>query len=120
MTPDANGWYKYTFTGVTSINVIFRNEAGNIQSKDLTGITVDTWFDSSYNPVLSVNNENLPKEDFIIYPNPTYGTVKIASKIVIDEVGIFDIKGCLISFQSINNNQEIEMGGIAPGTYLLK
>jgi hypothetical protein len=120
MTPDADGWYKYTFTGVTSVNVIFRNQAGNLQSKDLTGITVDTWFDSSYNPVLSVKNQNLPKEEFIVYPNPTYGTVKISSKDKISEAGIFDSKGSLVSFQSINENQQIEMGDLAPGTYILK
>ena len=121
MTPDTDGWYKYTFTGITSVNVIFRNQAGNAQSRDLTGITVDTWFDSSFNQVvLSVKNDNLTKKEFILYPNPTYGTVKIISTDKISEAGIFDIKGSLVSFQSINENQQIEIGDLAPGTYILK
>lgn len=120
MTPDVDGWYKYTFTGITSVNVIFRNQAGNAQSKDLTGITTDSWFDSSYNPVLSINDNTLPKEEFILYPNPTYGTVKIVSNYKISEVGIFDIKGSLVSYQSIGENQQIEMGNLAAGNYVLK
>lgn len=119
MAPDVDGWYKYTFTGVTSINVIFRNQSGNLQSIDLTGITADIWFDSSYNPVLSIKNEIL-NNDLLVYPNPTYRTVNISSNINITEVGIFDVKGSLVSFQSIGKNQQVEMGNLAPGIYTLK
>ena len=121
MTADANGWYQYTFNGVTSVNVIFRNQAGNIQSPDLTGITADKWFDSSYNTFLSVqnNSENL-SNILLLYPNPTYGTIKIVSKISINEAGIFDIKGALVSFQSIGDNQQIELGNLTSGTYIIK
>ena len=118
MTAETNGWYQYTFPGVTSVNVIFRNQAGTIQSPDLTGITADKWFDSSYNAVLSVN-QNTIENTFLLYPNPTYGTITIVSNSKINEVGIFDIKGSLVSFQSIKN-QQIEMGDLVPGTYILK
>ena len=121
MTADANGWYKYTFAGVTSVNVIFRNQAGNIQSPDLTGITADKWFDSSYNSVtLSISDKEILNNDFILYPNPTYGTLKIESKEKISEAGVFDIKGTLVSFQSIGSNQQIELGDLIPGTYTIK
>lgn len=121
MTADVNGWYKYTFAGITSVNVIFRNQAGTIQSPDLTGITTDKWYDSSYNAVLSVP-ENIEKAPdlLILYPNPTYGTLKIESKIIVSEAGIFDIKGALVSFQSIGDNQQIELGNLAPGNYIVK
>lgn len=121
MTADINGWYKYTFTGVTSVNVIFRNEAGGIQSLDLTGITADKWFDSSYNNVpLSISDKAILKDDFILYPNPTYGTLKIQSVDKVSEAGVFDIKGGLVSFQSIGNNQQIELGNLTPGNYIIK
>jgi hypothetical protein len=121
MTADVNGWYKYTFAGVTSVNVIFRNQAGNIQSPDLTGITADKWFDSSYNNVtLSFSDKEILNNDFILYPNPTHGTVKIDSKEKVIEAGVFDIKGTLVSFQSIGNNQQIELGNLISGTYILK
>jgi hypothetical protein len=120
MTADTNGWYKYTFAGVTSVNVIFRNQAGNIQSPDLTGITADKWFDSSYNPVLSVSSKEISTNDIILYPNPTYGTLKIESKEKISEAGVFDIKGALVSFQSIGSNQQIELGDLIPGNYVIK
>ena len=121
MTADVNGWYKYTFAGITSVNVIFRNQAGTIQSPDLTGITTDKWYDSSYNAVLSVpgNIEKAP-DLLILYPNPTYGTLKIESKIIVSEAGIFDIKGALVSFQNIGDNQQIELGNLAPGNYIVK
>jgi hypothetical protein len=121
MTADVNGWYKYTFAGITSVNVIFRNQAGTIQSPDLTGITTDKWYDSSYNAVLSVP-ENIEKAPdlLILYPNPTYGTLKIESKIIVSEAGIFDIKGALVSFQNIGDNQQIELGNLAPGNYIVK
>jgi hypothetical protein len=121
MTADVNGWYKYTFAGITSVNVIFRNQAGTIQSPDLTGITADKWFDSNYNNVtLSISNKEIITNDFILYPNPTYGTLQINSKIKINEAGVFDIKGVLVSFQSVGNNQQIELGNLAPGSYMIK
>jgi hypothetical protein len=121
MTADTDGWYKYTFAGVTSVNVIFRNQAGNIQSPDLTGITADKWFDSSYNDVtLSISEKEFFKNDFILYPNPTYGTLKIESQNKVSEAGVFDIQGKLVSFQSIGSNQQIELGNLTPGTYIVK
>jgi hypothetical protein len=121
MTADTNGWYKYTFAGVTSVNVIFRNQAGNLQSPDLTGITADKWFDSNYNSVtLSISDKEILNTDFILYPNPTYGTLKIESKEKVSEAGVFDIKGALVSFQSIGTNQQIELGDLIPGTYIIK
>ncbi len=121
MTADPNGWYKYTFAGVTSVNVIFRNQSGNIQSPDLTGITADKWFDSNYNTVtLSISDKEILNNNLILYPNPSYGTVKIESKEKILEAGVFDIKGALVSFQSIGNNQQIELGNLIPGTYVIK
>lgn len=121
MTADVNGWYKYTFEGVTSVNVIFRNETGNIQSPDLTGITADKWFDANYNNVtLTISDKEIPNNDIILYPNPTNGTLNINSKEKVNEAGIFDIKGVLVSFQSVGINQQIEMSNFAPGTYLIK
>lgn len=49
MVSDTNGWYNYTFTGVTSVNIIFRNQDKYKQSLDLTRVTANKWFDSSYN-----------------------------------------------------------------------
>lgn len=119
MEATSDGWYKYTFTGVTSVNVIFRNEAGNSQSPDLTGIATDKWYDGSFNAVLVVNENEIAKTDFTLYPNPTYGTVNIQSNDKISEAGIFDIKGTLVSFQSIQN-QQIEMSDLSAGTYIIK
>lgn len=119
MTATSDGWYSYTFSGVTSVNVVFRNAAGNIQSIDLTGITSDKWFDSSYNPVLAVENNLEIANKFILYPNPTYGTLLIESNDRVSEAGIFDIKGSLVSFQSVRN-QQIEMKDLAVGTYIIK
>ncbi|HQF48143.1 MAG TPA: T9SS type A sorting domain-containing protein, partial [Flavobacterium alvei] len=104
----------------SSVNVIFRNQAGNIQSLDLTGITNDKWFDSSYNSVLSVYSKEISTNDFILYPNPTYGTLKVESREKISEAGVFDLKGTLVSFQSIGNNQLIELGNLISGTYIIK
>jgi hypothetical protein len=87
----------------------------------LTGITADKWFDSNYNTVtLSISDKEILNNDLILYPNPTYGTAKIESKGKIIEAGVFDIKGALVSFQSIGSNQQIELGNLIPGTYILK
>lgn len=120
MTPEADGWYQYTFAGVESVNVLFRNEAGNAQSSDLTGITTDKWYDANYKEItLTINENENTKKDIIVYPNPTFGNITIQSDTKINEVGIFDIKGTLVSFQAIQN-QQIEMADLATGTYILK
>ena len=43
-TVDGTTYYYYTFTDVTSINVIFNTGNGGSQTSDITGITSDTYF----------------------------------------------------------------------------
>jgi len=123
MTSAGNGWYKYTILNETDINVIFNNGSGGTtnQTVDLLNITSDKWYEwDSKGFVLSVDDKGIVKNDFILYPNPTYGTLKIESADKVSKVGVFDIKGALVSFQSVDSNQQIELGNLAPGTYIIK
>ena len=122
MTVHGNGWYKYTFTGITAVNVIFNNGSGGVgtnQTVDLTNITADYWYDWTLGVVLGDKEIENISNQFILYPNPTVGTIKVVSIDKIAEVGIYDMKGSMVGHQ-ITTNQEIDLSNFVAGTYILK
>ncbi len=85
--------------------------------------------------LVSVGNQNLtysignsigshvlrtPKvtEDIIVYPNPVQQIVQVSSTIEIHHIEIMNLQGILIAEYVLNNN-EINLGSIASGQYLM-
>jgi hypothetical protein len=66
MNPDCGDWYKFTFTGITSVNVIFTDGSGN-QTIDLTGQTVTRYAEpnSTTGNAITVNWTNTPPSSYI-------------------------------------------------------
>jgi hypothetical protein len=92
MTADVNGWYKYTFTGATSANVIFSNN-GASQTADLTRSTNGwyingTWYNS--NPGLRTAAELDEANGLGVYPNPFEGSTTMS--FTLEEAGHVALK----------------------------
>ena len=116
------GWYQYTFTGISSINVIFNNGnsgVGTNQTSDLIGITADFWHDWTLGEVLSNPEIATLQNQYVLFPNPTSDLISIASKDKVTEVGIYDSKGSMVGHHKISN-QQIDMRLYASGLYILK
>ena len=95
MTADANGFYKYTITGPTAINLIFNNGSGGStnQTPDLIAKTDGfsyTWGDPA-DKTLGINTNKVETTNVIrVYPNPVSHTLQIQS--VINSMKILFLK----------------------------
>jgi hypothetical protein len=122
MTVHGNGWYRYSFTGITSINVIFNNGNGGVgtnQTIDLTNITQDFWYDWVNGVVLANPEIEQIANEFVLFPNPTDGIVSILSNENVTEVGVFNMLGELVLHQKIENKQ-LNLKELPIGTYIVK
>jgi hypothetical protein len=62
-----------------------------------------------------------PNIDFTYFPNPTNGSVAIASKTTISEVLVYNLEGRLLYQNKINGlNAKVDMTAFATGTYFFK
>ncbi|RNC86454.1 MAG: starch-binding protein [Winogradskyella sp.] len=112
-------WYKYTFTNIESINIIFNNGSSGVginQTDDIIGVNEDLWFDW-FNGVLSINSPEL-NNDFRVYPNPVESIIRVDSSTTFNRFTIHDITGKLIRTGSIINNA-INVGYLNKGVYIL-
>lgn len=66
---------------------------------------------------LSTHNQNINKESFKIYPNPTTGIVQIKTTEPIDKYEIYSISGQKVLE---GNSILLNMSKLIPGTYLIK
>lgn len=111
-------WYKYTFSGVTSINVIFNNGSGGSgnQTEDITNVTQELWY-AWGSGILSTSREELNQVK--IYPNPATSFLRIESDIDAETFIINDLLGKEIKSGKINNGQ-IDVSNLSKGTYILQ
>ncbi len=111
-------WYKHTFSGVSSINVIFNNGSGGSgnQTEDIVGVTGDLWYEWGTG-VLSNQQEVLKKVK--IYPNPATHYQRMEGSLEISNYSIYSILGKEILNGKASNNQ-IDVSQLKKGTYILK
>ena len=108
-------WYKHTFSGVSSINVIFNNGSGN-QTEDLTDITENFWYEWGTG-VLSIEKNNSQKVK--VYPNPASSFLRIDTNFTVDAFLIYDALGKTIKKGAIKSNN-IDISEIKKGIYFLR
>lgn len=111
-------WYKHTFSGVTSINVIFNNGSGGSgnQTEDITGVTGDLYYEWGTG-VLSTQQDQL--KEVKVYPNPATHYLRIDSNLEVNQFAIYDTLGKEILKGTIQQNQ-IDVSKLQKGTYILR
>ena len=112
-------WFKYIFTGVSSLNVIFNNGNGGVgvnQTEDIVGVTEDIWYEWGTG-ILSVN-EFANNSRFKVYPNPVQSIIRVDSSINFSSYTIHDLSGKLV-LQGNILNQNIDVTNLIKGIYLL-
>ena len=117
MTVHENGWYKYTFPNVTSLNVIFNNGSGGVgtnQTSDITNITADIWYEWG----IGLGSNDLLSKNVRIFPNPTHDSVKIDSEIEFENYECLDAMGRIVQKGKIIQ-QSIDFKNLEAGLYLL-
>ncbi|SEG37267.1 Por secretion system C-terminal sorting domain-containing protein [Halpernia humi] len=120
MVDEGNGYFKYTFPGVTSLNVIFNNgnsDVGTNQTPDITNITNDIYYDWATQS-LNTNEKNLAKK-LILYPNPVKDLLNLKSDLIFTKYALYDSTGNMIEQKELKNNQ-IKVSQLPTGMYYLK
>lgn len=85
----------------------------------LKAVDLDGTF--TYSIIKSVNNNDMDNS-FVIYPNPTSGTVFISSSQTIGIIKVFDVTGKLVHNQKNNSKQtntEIDLSALSNGVYFI-
>ncbi len=117
MQTHENGWFKYTFPNVTSLNVLFNNGNGGVgtnQTPDITNVTTDIWY--TWNVGLGFeNSENLILN---IFPNPSNGIVYIQSDVNFETFECYDGTGRIVKKDAIIENK-IDLSNLKSGVYIL-
>ncbi|HLN94375.1 MAG TPA: starch-binding protein, partial [Flavobacterium sp.] len=120
MTAATGGWYSFTFTGVTSVNLIFNNGNGGVgvnQTADITGITSELWYDWTLGPLGNPEFTSTPR--ITLFPNPSNGTVRIQSDRIISRITLYDLQGRKVSEQQPESGT-FNIQSLAEGTYIAR
>jgi hypothetical protein len=123
MVADTNGFYKYTITGPTSINLIFNNGSSGTanQTADLLSKTDGysyTWGASTAKLGLKeeVETENTSVS---VYPNPVSNVLQISSSSTALDYQIVSMNGMVVQIGKANNNS-IDVSDLSNGFYFVK
>jgi Starch-binding module 26/Secretion system C-terminal sorting domain/Glycosyl hydrolase family 57/Chitobiase/beta-hexosaminidase C-terminal domain len=126
MTVHNSGWYKYTFTGITAVNMIFNNGNGGVgtnQTPNILNITGEIWYDWIKGIVPSpslVAREIMLKDQVInLYPNPANSVINIDSSIEFELVNIYATTGKLIKTLKMTG-KTIDISNLPLGIYIFK
>ena len=124
MTADTNGFYKYTITGPTSINLIFNNGSSGStnQTPDLIAKTNGysyTWGGSTAKTsVLEGSAINTPTI-FALYPNPVSDILQINTDNSSGNYRIFSTLEKIVLEGSITN-KSIDVSKLSNGIYFIE
>jgi hypothetical protein len=121
MTAHTNGFYKYTISGPTSINVIFNNggsgatnQTANLLNKT-NGYSYTWGAPTAKTTVNSEKNEN----DFItILPNPVSHILQVNSNIPMNSYSIITAQGRLVK-EVDSNASAIDVSSLSEGLYFI-
>ena len=123
MLADVNGFYKYTITGPTSVNLIFNNGSSGTanQTPDLLNKTNGysyTWGASTAR--LASKTEIKPESTTVfVFPNPVSSTLQINSSSKALDFQILTANGKVVLSGKANNNS-IDLSNLNNGLYFIQ
>ncbi|MGV3610681.1 MAG: DUF4465 domain-containing protein [Fluviicola sp.] len=111
-----NTWQTVDLTSLGEIQFLeFELESTDIGA---WGINTPAYFalDNITYGTASVNKLNLAKQE--VYPNPTTGNITVKSGS--GEISVYSLAGELVSSQTTNGTQELDLSGLQSGTYIIE
>lgn len=129
-TPDANGFYTFTFpNGILASNIIFNKGVGQAQTVDILNVNKESYFvwdgNNQTNPSIISKSYDLLHNGIVeIYPSPATNSfsVKMPANYYREKMKlrIYDLRGNEIYSQPFNQSTiTIERNNIASGFYVV-
>jgi hypothetical protein len=123
MVADIDGFYKYTITGPTSVNLIFNNGSSGTtnQTADILNKTDGYSYTWGASTAKSGVKEEVDAEitTVSVYPNPVSSLLQIASNSAALDYQIVGMSGNIVQAGKVVNNS-IDVSNLANGLYFLK
>lgn len=118
MTPDVNGFYKYTIVGPTSVNIVFNNGnsgTGN-QTADLLNKT--NGYSYTWGAAARMSDDNI-QNNITTYPNPVVDVLQIQSETKVLQYKIVSMQGAVLKEGKPNENN-IDLSPLVSGIYFIQ
>jgi hypothetical protein len=123
MTPDANGFYKYTITGASSANFIFNNGSSGSanQSPDLLNKTNGYSYTWGASAAKIVSKEEVSKaaSTITVYPNPVSYLLQISADSAVSYYQITSALGAVVK-EGTSANNGIDVSNLSSGLYFVQ
>lgn len=117
MTPDVNGFYKYTIVGPTSVNIVFNN--GNSGTGNQTADLLNKSNGYSYTWGAAARMSDDIQSSITTYPNPVVDVLQINSDAKILQYQLISIQGALLKKGVLNQNS-IDLSELTSGIYFIQ
>lgn len=124
MTADVNGFYRYTITGPTSVNLIFNNGSSGTanQTADLLNKTDGysyTWGASTSKIGTKKEVAAAKSSSISLYPNPVSNLLQINSDVAALDYQIMSNTGTAVQAGKVSSNT-IDVNSLPSGLYFVK
>ncbi len=119
MVADANGFYRHTIVGPTSVNIVFNNgKTGSAnQTPDLLNKT--NGYSYTWGAAARMSNPENSKTKLVVYPNPVSDILQISSPSAIRNFKITNIQGAVLQ-QGKPIENAIDVSNLSSGLYFLQ
>lgn len=119
MTADTNGFYKYTITGPTSVNIVFNNGSSGTGNQTADLLNKSNGYSYTWGAAPRIRELNDTPSSTVLFPNPVKDILQISSDFAIQDYTLMTIQGTILQKgKSIESG--IEMSSLHSGLYLIQ
>ncbi|TAF69319.1 MAG: starch-binding protein [Flavobacterium sp.] len=121
MTLDANGFYKYTIVGPTSVNIIFNNGSSGTANQTPDLLNKTNGFSYVWGSTLKGQDAKKPSvsNEIVVYPNPVQESLQVSSTSSVVGYSVISSQGAVVLEGNLKDSA-IDMTSLSAGMYFVK
>ncbi len=121
MTLDANGFYKYTIVGPTSVNIIFNNGSSGTANQTPDLVNKTDGFSYIWGSTLKVQDAKKASitNEIIVYPNPVQESLQVSSASSVLRYSVISSQGAVVLEGNLKDST-IDVTSLSAGMYFVK
>jgi len=119
MTADTNGFYKYTITGPTSVNIVFNNGSSGTGNQTADLLNKSNGYSYTWGAAPRIREINETSFSTVLFPNPVKDILQISSDFAIQDYTLMTIQGTVLQ-KGKSTESGIDMSSLHSGLYLIQ